>query len=60
MEKSISSAITVSIVGYGVTGMNVSLAYFELVYALLALIVVVAHIEDQPKSFNNHWVKEKT
>lgn len=59
-KESISSAITVSIVGYGVTGMNVSLAYFELVYALLALIVVVAHIEDQPKSFNNHWVKEKS
>jgi len=37
----ISKAIYLSFIAYGITGMNVSLAYFELVYALIGLVVVV-------------------
>ena len=44
-RKNLSSAITLSIVGFGVTGINVSLAYFELVYALLAIVAVIAYKE---------------
>lgn len=35
------SALNVGIIGYGVTGLNVSLAYFDLSYAFFALVVVV-------------------
>ncbi|WP_333797331.1 putative O-glycosylation ligase, exosortase A system-associated [Rheinheimera sp.] len=34
------SALNVSIVGYCITGMNVSLAYFDLIYAVIGLVVV--------------------
>lgn len=37
----LSNALFLSLVGYAITGLNVSLAYFELVYALLAMIMVV-------------------
>lgn len=37
----LSKAITLSLVGYGITGLNVSLAYFELLYALLAVLGVM-------------------
>lgn len=39
--QDLSNAISLAFVGYGVTGLNVSLAYFELVYAFLALIAVI-------------------
>lgn len=35
----LSKAISLSFIAYGVTGMNVSLAYFELVYALIAIVI---------------------
>ncbi len=38
----LSHAITLSLVGYGVTGNNVSLAYFDLLYAIAGLISVIA------------------
>lgn len=34
------SALNVSIIGYCITGMNVSLAYFDLIYAVFGLVVV--------------------
>lgn len=40
--KNLASAISLSLIAYGITGLNVSLAYFELVYALLAIIAVLA------------------
>ncbi|REL25204.1 putative O-glycosylation ligase, exosortase A system-associated [Thalassotalea euphylliae] len=39
--QDLSNAISLAFVGYGVTGLNVSLAYFELVYAFLAIIAVI-------------------
>lgn len=39
-KKDLSKALSLTFIGYGVTGLNVSLAYFELVYALLALIAI--------------------
>lgn len=45
------SAITVAFVGYCITGANVSLAYFDLAYALMGMVVVVRnyrlHHEEQ-------------
>lgn len=38
----LSNAITLSLIGYGVTGNNVSLAYFDLVYAIAGIIAVIA------------------
>ena len=38
----LSNAITLSLIGYGVTGNNVSLAYFDLLYALAGIISVIA------------------
>ena len=35
-------AITLSLVGYGVTGNNVSLAYFDLLYAIAGIISVIS------------------
>jgi probable O-glycosylation ligase (exosortase A-associated) len=40
-KKDLTKAISLTFIGYGVTGLNVSLAYFELVYALLAIIAVI-------------------
>lgn len=40
----LSSALSLSLIGYGVTGANVSLAYFDLIYAVLALIVAARFI----------------
>lgn len=39
----LSKAISLSCIGYAITGMNVSLAYFELVYILIGLIIVINH-----------------
>ncbi|MFD2167333.1 putative O-glycosylation ligase, exosortase A system-associated [Thalassotalea euphylliae] len=39
--QKLSGYITLSLVGYGITGMNVSLAYFELLYALIAIVCVL-------------------
>lgn len=39
--KSLSTYISVALIGYGITGMNVSLAYFELLYALLAILAFI-------------------
>lgn len=38
----LSNAITLSLIGYGVTGNNVSLAYFDLLYAIGGIISVIA------------------
>ena len=38
----LSSAVSLSFIAYGITGINVSLAYFELVYALLAIVIALA------------------
>lgn len=38
----LSNAITLSFVGYGVTGNNVSLAYFDLIYALAGVVAVIS------------------
>lgn len=35
------SAMNIGIIGYGITGLNVSLAYFDLSYAFFALVVVI-------------------
>lgn len=35
------SALNIGIIGYGITGLNVSLAYFDLSYAFFALVVVI-------------------
>ncbi|GGD68997.1 putative O-glycosylation ligase, exosortase A system-associated [Lacimicrobium alkaliphilum] len=37
----LSNAMTLSLVAYGITGMNVSLAYFDLIYAVIGLVVVM-------------------
>ncbi|MBU1310850.1 MAG: putative O-glycosylation ligase, exosortase A system-associated [Gammaproteobacteria bacterium] len=37
----LSSALNLSIIGYGITGANVSLAYFDLLYAVLAIVVAM-------------------
>jgi len=37
----LAGALTLSLIGYGVTGANVSLAYFDLFYAILGLISVM-------------------
>lgn len=43
------SALNVGIIGYGVTGLNVSLAYFDLSYAFFALVVVIsAYLKNHP------------
>ncbi|MFA5494883.1 MAG: putative O-glycosylation ligase, exosortase A system-associated [Porticoccaceae bacterium] len=39
--RQLASAFTLSLIGYGVTGANVSLAYFDLLYAVLGLIAVM-------------------
>jgi hypothetical protein len=41
----LSSALNVSFLGYGITGLNVSLAYFDLIYALLGIVVVINTIK---------------
>ncbi|GAB2929807.1 putative O-glycosylation ligase, exosortase A system-associated [Rheinheimera gaetbuli] len=38
----LSNAITLSLIGYGVTGNNVSLAYFDLLYAIGGIIAVIS------------------
>lgn len=38
----LSNALVLSMVGYGITGANVSLAYFELVFALAGIVSVIA------------------
>lgn len=40
--RQLASALTLSLVGYGITGANVSLAYFDLLYAVLGIVAVMA------------------
>lgn len=40
--RRLASALTLSMVGFGITGANVSLAYFDLLYALLGIIAVMS------------------
>lgn len=47
------AALNVSILGYCITGMNVSLAYFDLIYAILGLVVVIKSLKIR-KSEENH------
>ncbi len=56
-QSNLSKAITLSFIGYGITGLNVSLAYFELLYAFLALIVVISLYEHRE---SNHDPKRST
>lgn len=37
----LSNALTLSLVGYGITGLNVSLAYFDLLYAIVGTVTVM-------------------
>lgn len=37
----LSNALTLSLVGYGITGLNVSLAYFDLLYAIVGTVAVM-------------------
>lgn len=39
--RSLAKAINLSLVGYAITGANVSLAYFDLLYALIGVVVVM-------------------
>ena len=39
----LSRAISLSLIGYGITGLNVSLAYFELVFALVGIVVLIKY-----------------
>lgn len=39
----LAKALTLSLIGYAITGLNVSLAYFELLYALLAILSVLTY-----------------
>jgi len=41
-KTNLSKAISLSLVAYGITGLNVSLAYFDLIYALLAVLAVLS------------------
>lgn len=45
--RQLSAALTLSMVGYGITGANVSLAYFDLLYALLGIIAVMTLRRDK-------------
>ena len=42
--ENLSRAISLSLIGFGITGLNVSLAYFELVYALVGIVVILKGI----------------
>lgn len=49
----LSKCINLSLIGYGITGMNVSLAYFDLVYAIFGVIsVVTVIVANQQKKMN--------
>ncbi|MEQ8690334.1 MAG: hypothetical protein RIC89_05780 [Pseudomonadales bacterium] len=37
----LASALNLSLIGYGITGANVSLAYFDLLYAVFGLVAVM-------------------
>ncbi len=39
--RQLANALTLSLVGYGITGANVSLAYFDLLYAVLGVVAVM-------------------
>lgn len=39
--RKLASALNLTFVGYGITGMNVSLAYFDLLYALVGVVAVM-------------------
>lgn len=49
--KNLANGITLTLIGYGITGLNVSLAYFDLLYAILGLICMlkleISKIEEQ-------------
>lgn len=51
-RKNLANAISLSLIAYGITGLNVSLAYFELVYALLAIIIVLTNLDKQDEKEN--------
>lgn len=40
--QQLANALTLSMIGYGITGANVSLAYFDLLYAVLGIVSVMA------------------
>ena len=40
--QQLSNALILSLIGYGITGANVSLAYFDLIYAILGIIAVMS------------------
>lgn len=46
----LSSALNVSLLGYGITGLNVSLAYFDLAYASIGLVIVMNLVRQQQQA----------
>lgn len=53
------SALNVSIIGYCITGMNVSLAYFDLIYAVFGLVVVCNIILNKEQESSPPTLKSK-
>ncbi|GGO63788.1 putative O-glycosylation ligase, exosortase A system-associated [Bowmanella pacifica] len=51
----LESAIVLSLVGYGITGLNVSLAYFDLLYAIIGVIAVVGIQKKQAETAPSGW-----
>ena len=45
--QQLSNGLTLSLIGYGITGNNVSLAYFDLLYAVLGIIAVMTFHRQQ-------------
>lgn len=51
--EQLANALTLSLVGYGITGANVSLAYFDLLYAVLGIIAAMTLRREQMLAANN-------
>lgn len=59
--RHLSNALILSLVGYGITGMNVSLAYFDLLYAMIGVVVAMMMLRpslvsapEQPRRGRDH------
>ena len=48
--ENLSKNLSLALIGYGITGLNVSLAYFELVYIFVAMIIVIKAVIDKAES----------
>ncbi|WP_088330332.1 putative O-glycosylation ligase, exosortase A system-associated [Lacimicrobium sp. SS2-24] len=56
----LSNAMTLSLVGYGITGMNVSLAYFDLIYAIMGLVVVMTLLRQKIIAGQSDGIKKQS